>query len=309
VREAIVQAVAAPIANLVGLARAAFEEGSEHGRVPTDAAAIARAAREALTDDVVASTRLPHENDENGEVLGGDLGVVPIAEVLLLLAAQQQTGVLTVMRARGRVEVCFQRGKIDMALGHELGEELVLGSVVVSLGLMSRADLEAYLASRSRTHLIGQQLMKLGVLSESELEQAITKQTQELVYDILRWSFGRFSFRATRERPAPAADAALGLDVDGILMEGVRRVDEWHVIERELDDFEQVFVRNEDAVAQMGPGRLTREERAVLDLVNGRRTVKEIVRESRLGSFEVSKMLFRLLSIKLIRRRVMPVAV
>jgi len=310
VREAIAGAVAAPIANLVGLAHAALEEGSEHGRVPTDAAAIAQAAREALTDDVLggvlASTR---PVDEDGEVLGGDLGVVPIAEVLLLLAAQEQTGVLAVMRARGRVEVCFRRGKIDIALGRELGEELLLGNLVVSLGLMSRADLEAFLASRSGTRPIGQQLMKLGVLSESDLGHAIAKQTQELVYDILRWSFGRFSFRRTRELPAPAADAALGLDVDGILMEGFRRVDEWHVIERELDDFDQVFVRNEDAVAQMGSGRLTRDERAVLDLVNGRRTVKEIVRESRLGSFEVSKMLFRLLSIKLIRRRVMPVAV
>jgi hypothetical protein len=33
------------------------------------------------------------------------------------------------------------------------------------------------------------------------------------------------------------------------------------------------------------------------------------VRQSRMGSFDVSKMLFRLLSIKLIRRRVAPVAV
>jgi hypothetical protein len=101
----------------------------------------------------------------------------------------------------------------------------------------------------------------------------------------------------------------LGLDVEGILMEGFRRVDEWHLIEREVDDFDMVFLRNEDAVAQMGRGRLTREELAVLELVNGKNTVKDIVRSSRMGSFDVSKMLYRLLSIKLIRRRVMPVAV
>ena len=86
-------------------------------------------------------------------------------------------------------------------------------------------------------------------------------------------------------------------------------VDEWHLIEREIDDFELVFLRNEDAVAQMGRGRLTREELAILELVNGKHSVKEIIRKSRLGSFEVSKMLYRLLSIKLVRRRVMPVAV
>ena len=37
--------------------------------------------------------------------------------------------------------------------------------------------------------------------------------------------------------------------------------------------------------------------------------LKDIIRKSRMGSFEVSKMLYRLLSIKLVRRRVLPVAV
>ncbi len=45
----------------------------------------------------------------------------------------------------------------------------------------------------------------------------------------------------------------------------------------------------------MGRGRLTREELAVLELVNGKNTVKDIIRKSRMGSFEVSKMLYRLL--------------
>ena len=41
------------------------------------------------------------------------------------------------------------------------------------------------------------------------------------------------------------------------------------------------------------------DELAVLELVNGKNTV--IVRKSQMGSFEVSKMLYRLLSIKLVR--------
>jgi DNA-binding MarR family transcriptional regulator len=92
-------------------------------------------------------------------------------------------------------------------------------------------------------------------------------------------------------------------------MEGFRRVDEWHLIEREIDNFDVVFVRNEDAVAQMSRGRLTREELAVLEYVNGKNSVKEITRHARMSSFDVSKMLYRLLSIRLIRRRVAPVAV
>jgi hypothetical protein len=175
---------------------------------------------------------------------------------------------------------------------------------------MSAHDLDAFLKSRQPgTKLLGSQLVKLGYLSEVELRQAISRQTSELVYEILRWKRGRFAFRPARELPASAVDAALGLDVEGILMEGFRRVDEWHLIERELEDFDQIFLRNEDAVAHMGRARLTREELAVLELVNGKHTVKDIIRQSKMGSFDVSKMLYRLLSIKLVRRRVAPVAV
>jgi hypothetical protein len=175
---------------------------------------------------------------------------------------------------------------------------------------MTRQDFEGFLDSRAPgSKLIGAQLVKLGYLSEGELKSALQRQTSELIYEILRWRYGTFSFKATRDLPVAATDASLRLDVEGILMEGFRRVDEWHLIEREVDNFDLVFLRNEDAVAQMGRGRLTREELAILELVNGKNTVKDIIRKSRMGSFDVSKMLFRLLSIKLVRRRVMPVAV
>ena len=68
-------------------------------------------------------------------------------------------------------------------------------------------------------------------------------------------------------------------------------------------------MRNDDAVRAMGPDRLTREEQAVLELVNGKNTVKDIIRLSRMSSFDVTKMLYRLLSIKLIRKKVSAVAV
>ncbi len=190
-----------------------------------------------------------------------------------------------------------------------------MGAYVVSLQLMGQAELDSFLGSRPTSpsgnpaRPIGQALVKAGYLSEGELKQAISKQTCELVYEILRWNFGRFAFRATRDLPPSAVEAGLGLEIDAILMEGFRRVDEWHLIEREIENFDQVFLRNEDAVAQMGRGRLTREELSVLELVNGKNTVKEIIRQSRMTSFEVSKMLYRLLSIKLLRRRVLPVAV
>jgi CheY-like chemotaxis protein len=272
------------------------------------------AAAAALRAPLVEDTPL-----EDGPALQGNLRAVPLAEVLSLLAAQRQWGVLTVARGEGkagttaRIEVCFKGGRIDLALASGLGEEFLLGRYLVEVSTMSRQDLDLFLESRAPTTKtgkpIGEQLVKMSYVTDGERKEALVRQTQERLFELLRWPAGRFSFAATRELPPLAIDAALGLEVDGVLMEGFRRVDEWHLIEREIDDFDAVFLRNEEAVQNVGRARLTREELAVLELVNGKNTVKEIVRSSRMASFDVSKMLFRLLSIKVIRRRVAPVAV
>jgi CheY-like chemotaxis protein len=313
VRGQIADAVGARISALFSLADATRED--HDARVPTDAAAIADAARSALDDDTLMTILASWDPDAaggNAASLRGDLRVVPMAEVLQLLDVQEQSGVLTVVRGASQVEIYFRRGRLDQAIGHGLNEDLLFGRFLLDAELMGRNDFEQFLetqADRANGRLIGSQLVKLGLIGESDIKQCLTRQTCEMVYEILRWRFGSFRFAAGKELPAMAVEAGLELDVEAILMEGFRRVDEWHLIERAIDDFDLVFLRNEDAVAQMGRGRLTREELAILELVNGKNTVKDIIRKSRMGSFEVSKMLYRLLSIKLVRRRVMPVAV
>jgi CheY-like chemotaxis protein len=313
-RRAIAGAVGARIAELLELARRAREPDAQ---VPTDAAAVAEAAAAALDDAALAGMLGaidPGLFGDGAPGLRGDLRAVPLAEVLQLLDVQAQSGVLTVERSGARVDIYFRRGRVDQATAEGVPEEFLLGRFVLDAELMPRADLEAFLEERAGgepagPRLLGQQLVQQGRIAEADLKACLTRQSSALIYEILRWRHGRFRFRAGLELPPMVLDAALGLDVEAVLMEGYRRVDEWHLIERAIDNFDVVFLRNEDAVAQMGRGRLTREELAVLELVNGKNTVKDIVRQSRMGSFEVSKMLYRLSSIKLVRRRVLPVAV
>jgi len=313
-RTQLADAVSARVVALVSLAAESHESET---RIATDAQAIADSIRSALDDGalghMLSSIDLGLLAD-GIPGLRGDLRVVPLAEVLQLLDVQEQSGVLTVERSGARVDIYFRRGRVDQAIAEGVPDEFLLGRFVTDAELMSRADFEAFLDSRatasvSGAKLLGQALVKLGHIAEGDLRTCLTRQSSELIYEILRWRHGRFRFSAGMELPPAVIDAALGLDVEAVLMEGYRRVDEWHLIERAIDNFDVVFLRNEDSVAQMGRGRLTREELAVLELVNGKNTVKDIIRKSRMGSFEVSKMLYRLLSIKLVRRRVLPVAV
>jgi DNA-binding response OmpR family regulator len=314
-RTAIVEVLATQVALMGAAGDGPTAEPGDADTVDTQTAAMTEAARAALDDATLCRVLGQIDLGLFGDAtpgLRGDLRVVPLAEVLQLLDLQEQSGVLTVERTGARVEIFFRRGRVDQATAHGVPDEFLLGRFVTDAELMTRGDFEGFLESRSSSggqKLIGQQLVRLGHLAEADLKSCLTRQSSELIYEILRWRHGRFRFGAGMELPPPVIDAALGLDVEAVLMEGYRRVDEWHLIERAIDNFDVVFLRNEDSVAQMGRGRLTREELAVLELVNGKNTVKDIVRKSRMGSFEVSKMLYRLLSIKLVRRRVLPVAV
>lgn len=271
---------------------------------------VAQALADPLLADIVRTAAASLRAADPPPSFSGDIRLVPIAHVLQLLDAQSQTGVLRLENEGKRLEISYRKGRIEQALGTGFSDEYLFGRVVVGLGLMTQEDFEGFLASRTPgKKLIGTQLVMLGYCSELERQRALVKQTSELIFEALRWRAGAFEFERTTELPVRAVDAALALDVEALLMEGLRRVDEWHLIEREVADFDLVFLRNEQALAQLGRNRLTREEQIILDLVNGKNTVKDIVRKSRRGSFDVSQMLVRLSSINLVRRRVAPVVV
>ncbi|MEA2698442.1 MAG: hypothetical protein QOI66_2713 [Myxococcales bacterium] len=244
--------------------------------------------------------------------LTGDLGALGVSEVLLMLQEQGQTGYLRAQRAGARVEIFFRDGHIDFAAAVGVAEEFLLGRFALAAGDISPAVLKTILDQRARSpgkpKLFGADLVQRGVLTEAQLRQAMTRQTAELVYEVLRWTEGRFTFLRLKSLPELARSAALEIAVDTLLLEGFRRVDEWRIIQRDIDSFDLVFVRNDGKLADVARGKLTREEIAVLEAVNSRSSVREIIRELRMGSFDVSKILFRLLRTKLIRRRVPPVA-
>lgn len=247
----------------------------------------------------------------SGEVsLSGNLSVIPTGEVFTILANQKQSGVLTLSKSAAKVDVFFRGGQVVMAAAAGISEEYLLGRYIIELELMTQEELDEFIASLPpRSHLLGLQLVRSGRLSLEQVKTAMARQTREICYELLTWHNGKFMFVSTKDLPAIAEEAGLDLPVDAILLEGFRRVDDWHLIEKEINDFDVVLLRNDDAITQMGRQRLVREELTVLELVNGRNTVRDIIRQSRMSSFDVTKLLYRLLSAKLIRKKVSPVAV
>jgi DNA-binding response OmpR family regulator len=247
--------------------------------------------------------------------LTGDLAIFSLTDILALLETEAQTGTLAIRRADARLNVYFSSGRIDLATAEGVPEDFLLGKFLVRGQALAAATLAAALEVRAKETaagnppLLGRYLVERGYIGEPALRRVLALQTAALVFESLRWGAGKFAFTPAAAVPALAKEAALGLAVPALLLEGFRRVEEWRVIEREVGDFDVVFMRDEERLAAFGRGRLTREEQSVLDLCDGRRTVREVIERSQLGAFDTTKMLYRLARTRLIRRRVAPVAV
>lgn len=290
-----------------------------------DVAAIEASLRRVLGEDGISSLFTDLAGPAATAGLSGAIDAIPLAEVLQLLQLQQQTGLLSVTdgregrEGRAEVQIAMRDGFVDLATSRGAADEFRLGRYLLEAGLLTRPTLDALLAAErasKRPRLLGDALIAERVLTAEQLRGALTRQTCELIYDVLRWTRGRFVFeqRATR---IEAMAAQLGLPLASIVMEGYRRVDEWRQMEGLLGDFDQVFHRDVAAIDALAlrsgevteanggaAGGLAREERIVLAAIDGTRSVREVVGAVSMSSFDVCKILFRLAEARLVRKRV-----
>jgi CheY-like chemotaxis protein len=241
----------------------------------------------------------------------GRIEHVPLGEILQMLQHQRQTGVLEIRRGTRRndriVSVCMSSGSVDLALGRAQDEEFLLGRYLLAEELIERDALSKVIESRATTDrasartFLGTRLVKLGYITQADLTRVLLRQTSELIYDALRWKRGTYRFARLATR-AEASEARLGLPIGSILMEGLRRVDEWRLIEEQIHTWDDVLRVDREAIVGVDLDRFSREERTVLSAVDGTRSVRAIVAHTRMGSFEVSKILFQLLTSRLLKR-------
>ncbi|RLB55637.1 MAG: hypothetical protein DRJ42_05730 [Deltaproteobacteria bacterium] len=252
-----------------------------------------------LAEEVAA--QLPGEHGETS--FRGRVDHINLGEVLQMLQHQRQTGVLTIRRDQSAVIICLREGLLDLAMGRGSGGEFLLGRYVLSERLVESKELERLLQRRGgERHLLGAQLVKLGYLTQEDLRGVLIRQSSELIYEAMRWPDGAFGFERLATRPEASA-AHLGLPVATILMEGLRRVDEWHLIQEQLHSFDLVPVVRRDVLATVSTDDLHSDERAVLAAIDGERTVRDIVKTTRLSSFDVGKVLFQLVTSGIVHER------
>jgi CheY-like chemotaxis protein len=237
--------------------------------------------------------------DSPTEVLRGSLSKLPIADVLQLLQMRRQTGVVTVRHKKMTMTVAIREGMLDFVQAFGVDEKFRIGRYFLEKGWLDREQLTEVLEQVEEGHLLGEWLVDKSIIDEEMLAYALANQSAELIYELLRWPDGRFIL--SEEPFTPEAEkAALGLGLSELVLEGFRRVDEWRLMADTID-FNAVLAVDQVTLGTLDESKMGKAEQPILEAIDGQRSVREIMEESALTSFDAIKAIYGFLQSRVVR--------
>jgi tetratricopeptide (TPR) repeat protein len=221
----------------------------------------------------------------------GNLREAGLPDVLQLLAMGQKSGCLSLTDRSSFGYIYFDRGRITYA--SIVNRRDRLGDLLVKNSLLRAEDLSAAIDEQGRSpgERLGEILVRRGNITREQLQQFIRIQIEEAVYFLFTWNQGSFQFEPD-QRPEEGA-MVVSINPENLLLEGARRIDEWGLIEKKIPSLELVFEM--DRSKPIEGFELSDEQRKIQPLVDGKRSVQEVIEDSGMVEFDVGKALFGLI--------------
>ncbi|MFN8176438.1 MAG: DUF4388 domain-containing protein [bacterium] len=218
----------------------------------------------------------------------GELREFELPDILQLIASQKKAGWLKVISRSKCHFVFFRDGKIT-STKNPSEENDPFEDFIVRKGILTDEQTDRMAAIRRKTGLdISDILRKEGLLSADEIRELFEAMVEQDIFELMSIRAGTYEFE-TEERPTPLPEGTLSAEIAPILMEGARKADEVTEMRRGLGPEDGVLVMS-------AAGRVAipedADQRAVLALVNGVRTIDAIIEESALDRYTATRTLF-----------------
>jgi tetratricopeptide (TPR) repeat protein len=229
----------------------------------------------------------------------GSLREASLPDVLQLLSMGKKTGCLAVTHRNNFGYIYFDKGKISYA--SIVNRRDRIGDLLIKAGSITQEQLQNAIDAQGkhRDKRIGDLLVDLGYITRERLHDHVRVQIEEAVYLLFTWNEGSFNFEA--DVHPERQDLLVSINPESLLLEGARRVDEWSLIEKKIPSFDAVFDADWRKLAASDLP-FTNEQQTVLQYVDGKRDVTQLIEATGLVEFDVGKALYGLLTAGLIHR-------
>jgi len=208
-------------------------------------------------------------------ILEGNVARFEVPDLLTFLNMGRRTGVLVMERPEQETKVFFRDGQPIFSTSTK--DDLRVASVLVRHGHVNESDsprMSALLGHAIGVDRVNELLVEEGVLKHEELGPFLKLQISEVIFDTFEWKSGMFAFYD--QIPPPETAVTIEIDLQNVIMEGVRRIDERGRLDELFPDHNMIVEAVANPERVKNSVTLTGEEWRVFFLVDGRRSIKEI---------------------------------
>lgn len=211
--------------------------------------------------------------------LKGRLDVIGFDRLLQSLVENRAEGTLSVTCGPMRKTLHVSRAGLQLLAGSRPQTDR-LGQILLRSGVVSEGQIREIVShQRQFGGLLGQIMLARGSVTAEELRAALREQVEEEICDVLTWEGASFDFT---EGPRPGlpdagSPSSVRVDVAALLLEAARRIDEMRLIRRTIpsDRLVPEWILRPDPTASYD--LRPQDIESILMLVNGTRSVEEIV--------------------------------
>ena len=219
--------------------------------------------------------------------LTGNLKTMSLPDLLQWAGAGRKTGTLSLKNGPLHKKIYLQDGAIIGSSSDDnreyLGQFMLSGGIITEQQLKDAFDLQA-----QTKVMLGRILVKKGLVSEAKVSEVLRLKAEETIYSLFLWTEADFEF-VESELP-PGDQVLISIKVEDVLMEGLRRYDTSKKIRQVLPQNGVVLRR----AARPLPADIAAKKfpRRIYDLVDGRRTLAQIILEAHASEYNVCQVLY-----------------
>jgi CheY-like chemotaxis protein len=229
----------------------------------------------------------------------GDLDVLGLADLLQILVQHRKIGTLTVHDQYSRKLLYFGTdGMMMLSTGERKGPRL--GEMLLLTRQLSFPQVARALEGQKQWSVhFGEAVVRLGYLPRETIFEAILIQVEEEICDMFFWTGAAFEF--VQGPPPPIFEdpeqpvAILKRDVSGLILEAMRRLDEWRTYDQMLGGGNAVYGVTDQIQSRSAEYTADPVIPIVVQAIDGQRAIDDVVTEAGVSRFLVYSVLARLL--------------
>ncbi len=240
--------------------------------------------------------------DRNVVPLSGDIKPRSVPWLFQTLRVQSKTGTASFEYIEGKTalkiakKVYFRNGDIAFASSNLTADRL--GDYLLAAGKITQAQFDASTEIMLKTgKRQGAVLVEMGFISPQALVESVKDHVKQIIVSLFPPHAGTYRFD---EGPLPVQDIIpLQLSTGNLILDGLATLD-WKDIRKSLPAPTTVVRPATDPSALFQDANLSADQKIVLSLVDGKRTIEEVASLSGIGDFNAFKALSVLFGLRMI---------